>query len=205
VQTKEFLSLGETLEIVGISDVSKDDNNPLSAKTSALYREYLRGSEEFFGLAYASFAMGATDTNPLRVADAGLLQKAIWKYQGQEGFVTSETVDNNKFVMAVEMVFSTWGNLTAASMHTSALVDSTELALYGGTQILNLKRPNGEPGQDQVYYPGSITNLSVALVPEPSSWALFAIGMLGAEWIRRRRRASSLDRAFALERKSLST
>ncbi len=195
VQINEYVSYGEKLDIYGISDVSKLGDNPLTARTSALYRAFMNGYAAAGTTANNAVAIlgtttykfnGSGGTNNSNEADAGLMQKAIWKYQGQGSYVTSETASNNKFVAAIENLFSTWAPGLLASQLTG-----TDRSLWGNVKILNLYRTVGSnthvQAQDQLYWDGSTFSGSPPAVPEPATVALYALGAFGMVWVGRRK------------------
>jgi len=176
VQTNEFLNLGEQLLVRRISNFSEFGYNPMTnsatstqllhSRTSALYREYLRG---LTGSAFDNISGGYLIDS---ISDMGLLQKAIWGFQEP-----NVNVVGNKF--------------TAWALALD-LTNSNSNGLYGGVQILNLLRL-GSTGlftvaaQDQLYYNSGSAALLQA-VPEPSMMALFMFGAIGAGWTARRRK-----------------
>ncbi len=176
VQVNEFFSYGEVLTIRGITQFSEDGHQPLASQTAALYASFMNGYEDnlsslnFFGNTNATYNYTSASS---RASDADLLQKAIWHFQGQGTYVTSETNANNKFVNAV-----------------SALSSSALLTYGSGVSILNLTRVVGSNNyyraQDQLYYVRSPQG--GAPVPEPSMMALFLFGAIGAGWTASRRK-----------------
>ena len=166
VQVNEFFHDNEVLTIRDISKFSQEGKGPLSDKTAALYHAFRKNTGNIFGQTYAG------NDN-----DANLLQRAIWHFQGQQGY---DSESNNKFVTAVNAL------------------DASQLANAGaGVWILNLTRVvNGDhqfPAQDQLYWDGTpqLSGPPVA-VPEPTMVALFLFGAVGAGWTARRKSRNSM-------------
>ncbi len=195
VQTHDNFYLGETLDIFGISNNSQPDNNPLYARTSALYRAFMTGYALAGTSSVAESFLGTTYTyNQGSQQDAVLLQKAIWKYQqqteGSENFAVSQTTSNNKFVAAVETLATGLG--WATDLLATSLTGS-DFAKHGDVKILNLYRTVGNdhqyPAQDQLYWSGTTPQGGPTPIPEPSMMVLLAFGSMGAVWgVRRRNR-----------------
>ncbi len=179
VQVNEYVNLGEQLRVGAISNFD-DSSSPraLSARTSALYREFLRGSTKFFGYTSASYNYGNNSTHE---SDAGKLQQAIWKFQGQSGYASVD----NKYTRAVEAFALSKG--WAAGMAATSIA-AADQALYGGVKILNLFRGNGftQKAQDQLYFDQS-SPIGGSPVPEPATVALYALGAFGMVWVGRRK------------------
>ncbi|MCX7396069.1 MAG: hypothetical protein NT138_00150 [Planctomycetales bacterium] len=178
VQTTEYFNFGETLTIDAIADFSSAPANPIKATTSALYREFMRGMAAANGAAnYAGTILGVAYTfNSTTDAQAGLLQQAIWNFQGQGSY-------SNAFVTAANSLGFLGADATSLT--------GTNLQTYGYVQALQLKRSDGAGGlmnaQDQLYWDG---RGQLTAVPEPASialWGTFALGGL----LRTRRRRNS--------------
>ena len=188
VQTGEYMNFTDVFKITGITQSSVGNNPaPLTARTSALYREFMDGYEsnastrDFFGYSFAEYTYNASGTG---VLDPDLLQKAIWQFQGQ---ITSETDGNNKYVKAV--------NTKANSLNWADGLLAKDLIFadkfnYGYVSILNLVYSNNVNAQDQLYFNKPAL---LSAVPEPATAGLFGLGILlaGAYRARRNGRAKS--------------
>ncbi len=218
VQVKQFLSFGETLGVADVAQVTEGlsrynavaDTQLLTARASALYREFLRG-QSGAGVNDVKLFLGAyttgitykhnasTDGPP---DDGRALQEAIWYYQNQLMAISpanlTSLIASNKYVKAVEALATAKGwadGLLAASM--TAAQGSV---LYGGVDILQIRRNqvgaigaggaglSTQEGQDLLAFSGTD---GFSEVPEPSTMVLFGIGFVGAELFRRRRAATS--------------
>jgi len=162
VQLGEYLSWypPNTFEVVGISDkvlvatgnATKDN---LQSKTAFLFSKFRAGT--LAGFDYL-------DAASQRTADADLLQRAIWQYQGQ---VTTETTDNNKFYKYAE--------------------DNGWTSGVGDVRVLNIvwqasqytQYPTGTPAQDV---------LTIVPIPEPVFLQFGVLSGLGGFALWRRRR-----------------
>lgn len=190
VQLNEGVVLGKNLEIAGISFQTMTSGQPLSARTSALYRAFIDGYNSgvdkvsFFGEDYAKYFFNSNSNS-----SANLLQKAIWKYQGQGNYATTETVQSNKFVRAVEDLAT---DLGWASGLLAQDLKGKDFQLYGGVRILNLlttdKYGNKVQVQDQLYYDKNFSPFNPSPVPEPATIALLGLGVAFAPSLLRKRR-----------------
>ena len=188
VQTNEYINYSDVFTINNISFNSQLGGQALAARTSALYRTFMSGFEASASGVYAMIGSGADaatyDFGAGRAADADLLQKAIWFYQGQS--VAVQTVTNNKFVKAVE-------SLGFATDLAASALTGTNLTSYGGVRILNLVKGSSmitnptaaESAQDQLYFGGA--PVGSPEVPEPATMLLFGLGAYGVCCVRRRR------------------
>jgi hypothetical protein len=192
VQTGEYMNFTDVFRIDNISQISVG-NNPasLTARTSALYREFMAGYElkvstrDFFGDSSASYTYNALGTG---VLDPDLLQKAIWQFQGQ---ITTETDLNNKYVKAVNTKANSLG--WAAGLLAENLSFADKIT-YGYVSILNLVYSNvysnnvNVNAQDQLYFNKPAL---LSAVPEPATAGLFGLGILLAGAYRARRNGRS--------------
>jgi hypothetical protein len=163
VQTNEYLYFlpNNTFRVIGVSaqilqptgDPVKDNLQP---KTAFLYSQFRAGVLPGFDY---------LNTLGQRNADADLLQKAIWQYQG---WINTENPVNNKFVAHA----NTYG-------WTSGIGDVRVLNLAWETSTLGYER--GTPAQDV---------LTIVPIPEPVFFqlgVLSGLGGLGLFRFRRRR------------------
>ena len=90
-----------------------------------------------------------------RAGSAAQLQNAFWMLEGEIAYSNA-----NLFIALVEGQFGQAG----------AIADYTG----GSVKVLNLTLPNGTRGQDQLVY-----------VPEPTTFMLLGLGMIGVAGIRR--------------------
>ena len=178
VQTGEYMNFTDEIKITGITQSSVGNNPaPLTARTSALYREFMTGYEsnvssnastrDFFGYSFAQYTYNASGTG---VLDPDLLQKAIWQFQGQ---ITTETDGNNKYVKAVNT------KATSLGWDTDLLAQNlseVHKLTYGYVSILNLVyNSNNAHAQDQLYFDKPAF---LSAVPEPATAGLFGLGIL---------------------------
>jgi hypothetical protein len=181
------MNFTDVFKITGISQISVG-NNPasLTARTSALYREFMAGYESnastrnFFEDSSASYTYNASGTG---VLDPDLLQKAIWQFQGQ---ITTENDGNNRYVKAVNAKASQLGwNVGLLAQNLSEVHKLT----YGYVSILNLVyNSNNAHAQDQLYFDKPAF---LSAVPEPATAGLFGLGILLAGAYRARRNGRS--------------
>ncbi len=186
VQLHQTLIYGELLTVAALSQKSEGNSGTggtqfLTARASALYREFLRGqslagntanSNQSFLPLYGSttYKHNGPDQGGAPLPDDGLaMQNAIWFYQGQ---LAASSVAGNKFVTAVEALATARG--WSAGLLAYQLT-ATDASLYGGVDILNLRRIGGVEAQDILAYGGPDLIIEI---PEPSAFAIFGLGFL---------------------------
>jgi len=181
VQLSESVNFTSEFYVGGISGVvtSSSGTTPLSLMAAALFRQYSLGLDayitsggtattfDFFGDSSAKYTYsGSTAASSLTNAassDADDLQRAIWSSLGEIAPVS------NKFTTAY---------FNAGTVNV------------GGVAVIDLRAGSatGAHRQDQLYWTGGGDDFQS--VPEPTSFALFALGMVGVGVAVRRRRNS---------------
>ena len=178
VEVSETFSFNENLRVAGIGGISRDSNIPLSAVTSALYREFLRvkgTTQTFFGQVSGATYIGSGNSSN---NDAVSLQRAVWYFQGNQQNLTPAQSAANKFIQAGYHFANTLnGGLTNALL-------ASNVGLFGGVSIMNLVNNSSSAArQDMLIYNG---DSGTVIIPEPAAFALFSFGLLGCSFIRRR-------------------
>lgn len=180
VEKNQTVSFGSDFYVGGINLFSRHSSSgtvPLSLMAAALYRQYALGLEDyissggtdttydFFGDSSATYtysgSLSASTLGNAASSDADDLQNAIWGAQGQQAAVT------NKFTTAY---------FNAGTVNV------------GGVKVIDLRSGSatGAYRQDQLYWESGGDDFQS--VPEPTSLALFGLGMVGAGFAQRRRK-----------------
>ncbi len=194
VQLNEGISNNQEVRVASLGTVTAttDPDKVLTKSAAWLFREYnnlrnvvsavarYKGNIPDAGVTYNYNSFDATNND----LDPNLMQMAMWSLMGWAdtdiaGAVggignVKTTVINNKYMKAV--------SLNSGAINDLIYVAGTHV---GGVRIMNLVAGNTQR-QDMVWVDDSITEY-INEVPEPSTLALFGIGILGAVCYRRRR------------------
>jgi PEP-CTERM motif len=179
VEINEYLASPSTVASIGA--MSLQTNIPLSAVTSALYREFLRNkgtTTDFFG--YSALDAKYNDVGSGSNNDAVRFQQAVWYFQGDQQNLNATQIANNGFIQAGLHWANTFNGGNTASLITG------NVANFGGVRIMNLVNNSGAKAQDMLVYQSGPGGISV--IPEPASISLFALGLAGFCGFSRRRR-----------------
>ncbi len=198
VQTNEYMNFGPQFKIVDITQGSVGySSHVLTVGTSALYAQFAKAYDVgnvnvFAGLNNVGYDFSGAG----RTADANDFQTAIWYYQGQNASLLGllpNPVTNNKYINAVNSLFTSATAFTAAATYFAA--NSSKVSDFGNVSVLNLEWYDtwtpGTPAQDQLYWHQPPSG-GPSPVPEPATIALFGLGAFGAGFIRRRRSSNGL-------------